>query len=229
VLVEGIRRGERAVFETLYRRHLRAVRAVVRDQIQDPDEAAEVVQEIFARALESLPGLMHSERFRPWLLAIARHTAVDARRGRVRARPELLDAAEELPAPEPGPAELADVADMVAVVRRSVAVLSRRDATAVGLVALGFGVGDVAHALGIGHGAAKVALHRARRRLRAALLLDGRSPATWSSGRPVERPRAAPSKRSRIVAAHDPRPLLRGASGSGSPDRPSSANPRTSS
>jgi hypothetical protein len=42
----------------------------------------------------------------------------------------------------------------------------------VGLIQLGFTVEDVAVALGVSHGAAKVALHRARRRLRDALVLQ---------------------------------------------------------
>jgi len=64
------------------------------------------------------------------------------------------------------------MAESVGLVRGAVAGLSRRDATAIGLVALGFGVADVAGALEIEHGAAKVALHRARRRLKARLLME---------------------------------------------------------
>jgi RNA polymerase sigma factor (sigma-70 family) len=171
-LVDAVRRGDLAAFEVLYGRHLPGVRAAIRGQIREADDAADAVQETFARALASLPRLQTAERFRPWLLAIARHTAIDARRRRTQRQPELLAAPEQLESSEPSPAELAEIAELATVVRIAIGGLSSRDATALGLVALGFGVDDVARALGIGHGAAKVALHRGRRRLRGAVLLE---------------------------------------------------------
>ncbi len=171
-LVDAVRRGDLGAFEVLYDRHLPGVRAAVRGQIRDADEVADAVQETFARALASLPQLQTAERFRPWLLSIARHTAIDARRGRAHWQPELLGAAEQLESGDPSPAELAEIAELATVVRIAIGGLSSRDATALGLVALGFGVDDVAGALGIGRGAAKVALYRGRRRLRAAVLLE---------------------------------------------------------
>jgi DNA-directed RNA polymerase specialized sigma24 family protein len=119
-----------------------------------------------------LPRLENADRFRPLLLVIARHTAVDARRGNARLRPEPLDAVDDLAAAEPGLQELAEMADLVGVVREAVTGLSRRDATAIAPVALGFGVADVAAALGIERGAAKVAVHRARQRLKVRLLMN---------------------------------------------------------
>jgi RNA polymerase sigma-70 factor (ECF subfamily) len=171
-LVEALRGGNLAAFETLYDRHLSGVRAAVRDHIRDADEAADVVQEAFTRALESLPRLTEVDRFRPWLLSIARHTAIDTRRVRSKHQPELLEAAEALPSPDPTPADLAEIAELATVVRIAIGGLSSRDATALGLIALGFSVNDVARALGINHRAAKVVLHRGRRRLRSAFLLE---------------------------------------------------------
>lgn len=171
-LVEAVRSGDRVAFDSLYRRYRGGVGMVVRHQLRDPDQTAEVVQETFARALESLPRLTSPARFRPWLFAIARHTAVDARRGAIRSSREVLETIESHAAPGPGPDELAEMAELAGLVRGALAGLSRRDSTAIGLVALGFGVPEVAGALGIRHGAAKVALLRARRRLKARLLMD---------------------------------------------------------
>lgn len=134
-LVEAIHAGEVGAFEVLYR-HVGAVAMVARDQVRDPDQVAEVVQETFARALESLPRLESGDRFRPWLLAIARHAAVDARRGNAQLRPELLDTVDGIATTEPQ--ELAEIAELVAVVRGAVTGLSKRDATALALVAVGF-------------------------------------------------------------------------------------------
>jgi len=171
-LVEAVRSGDRAAFDALYRRYLGGVGTVVRAQLRDPDQAAEVVQETFARALEALPRLTTPARFRPWLFAIARHTAVDARRVATRSGREVLETIDDVAAPGPDVRELAEIAELAGLVRGAVAGLSRRDATAIGLVALGFGVPEVAGALGIRRGAAKVALLRARRRLKTRLLMD---------------------------------------------------------
>jgi RNA polymerase sigma-70 factor (ECF subfamily) len=69
---------------------------------------------------------------------------------------------------------------MARVLRRSVAGLSARDAAAITLVStLGLSPVELGAVLGVSRGAAKVALHRARSRLKAALrmqvLLERRS------------------------------------------------------
>jgi RNA polymerase sigma-70 factor (ECF subfamily) len=171
-LVLAVRSGDRQAFEPLYRENLGAVYSAVRDQLRDPDRVADAVQETFARALASLDKLRDPDRFRPWLLAIARHTAVDFRRGQSRvALDELTD--KDLATPDGhDPAELAALRDTAALISGLVVSLSQRDAIALSLVTLGFEVADIATALRVTHGAAKVMLHRARRRLRAALVLQ---------------------------------------------------------
>ncbi len=128
----------------------------VRDQLRDPERIADAVQETFARALASLDKLRDPERFRPWLLSIARHTAVDFRRNQNRV---VLDELTDLDVATPSgsdPAELAALRDVAGLVRGLVLGLSQRDAVALNLVTLGFEVADVAAALEIKHGAAKV-------------------------------------------------------------------------
>lgn len=171
-LVLAVRSGDRQAFEPLYRENLGAVYSAVRDQLRDPERIADAVQETFARALASLDKLRDPDRFRPWLLAIARHTAVDFRRSQNRVvLDELTDT--DLATPDGhDPAELAALRDTAALVSGLVVGLSQRDAVALSLVTLGFEVADIATALRITHGAAKVMLHRARRRLRAALVLQ---------------------------------------------------------
>jgi RNA polymerase sigma factor (sigma-70 family) len=170
-LVEAVRRGDIAAYGALYSLHVGAVQTVVRSHIHDRAHAEDVVQDVFARALESLDRLDDAARFRPWLLSIARHTAIDARR-RVARSP--VSAGPDGDAPEqPGgvdPEERAEVAELADLVWGAVAGLSQRDATAMALVALGFGIADVAIAFGVTHNAAKVAVHRARERARSALL-----------------------------------------------------------
>ncbi|WP_460526282.1 RNA polymerase sigma factor [Flindersiella endophytica] len=170
-LVEAVAEGDRAAFAELYREFVSVVRLAVWDQLRDADQVAAVVQETFARALRALPKLRDPNRFRQWLLAIARHTAVDARRDQSRLVPADPDDAEPLSWSEDS-AELAALRDVAAMVEGMVGGLSRQDAVALRLVTLGFDVSDVARALGVGNEAARVLLHRARSRLRSALVLQ---------------------------------------------------------
>ncbi|HEY8455495.1 MAG TPA: RNA polymerase sigma factor [Actinopolymorphaceae bacterium] len=171
-LVEAVRGGDREAFAPLYREHVGAVHLAVRDHLHDPERIADAVQETFARALASLHKLRDPGRFRPWLLAIARHTAVDIRRNQNRISLDELDETDLTTQDADDPAELAALRDLAGVVNGLVIGLSQRDAIALSLVTLGFDVADIAAALQVKKGAAKVVLHRARRRLRAALVLQ---------------------------------------------------------
>jgi RNA polymerase sigma-70 factor (ECF subfamily) len=171
-LVERVRSGDMTAFEALYLRHYAAVRRVAGAVVRDSDQIADVAQETFTRALDRLATLRDESRFRPWLLSIARHVATDHVRARSKAaRGPDEDAALEVATAEPGPEELAELADLSRLVQHGMAELSERDATVVALVAhFGFTTSEVAAALGLSPGAAKVAVHRARRRLRDALV-----------------------------------------------------------
>lgn len=173
-LVERLRAGDVDAYTELYRAHAGAVGAAVRERVADRDAQADVIQEAFALALERLDSLRDPGAFRPWLLAIARNSAVDhlRRQGRLT---ELDDAAAAaLPDQwEPSPQDWAELDDLARVVRSSVARLSQRDATAVALVTqFNLSTEDLAAALGLSTNAAKVALHRARQRLRHALRVE---------------------------------------------------------
>jgi RNA polymerase sigma factor (sigma-70 family) len=149
------------------------VRCVAYHLVGDADSTADAVQDTFARALQHLDDLREPDRFRPWLLAIARHAATDQLRARKRVT-ALDDCAEEiLAANGPGPESVAEVRELVLQVQGCVSGLSKRDAAAVTMVTqLGFSPAQVADALGVSPGAAKVIVHRARRRLRNALALQ---------------------------------------------------------
>ena len=172
-LVAAVRSGDAGAFADLYREHLGSVRRVAYHLVGDSDDTADAVQDTFARALQHLGDLREPDRFRPWLLAIARHCATDQLRARRRltALDETHD--ELLAANGPGPESVAEVRELAAQVQGCVAGLSTRDAAALTMVTqLGFAPAQVAAALGVTPGAAKVIVHRARRRLRNALALQ---------------------------------------------------------
>jgi RNA polymerase sigma-70 factor (ECF subfamily) len=170
-LVERVRAGDTSAFSTLYRTHAPEVAVVAKHRLHDPASVADAVQETFTRALEQLDSLRDTSRFRPWLLAIARNTSTDQLRQRTR-----VGLVSETPDEEdtgPSPAEIAEVRELAGLVRGCVTGLSRRDATAVALVAdFGFSPVEIADALGVSRGAAKVIVHRARTRLKATLAVE---------------------------------------------------------
>jgi DNA-directed RNA polymerase specialized sigma24 family protein len=88
------------VFADLYRAHAPAVAVAVRDRLREPKAVADIVQEVvFTRALERLSTLHDADRFRPWVLAIARNAAADE--GRFRD-----ETAAAVPSNEPSPGEV---------------------------------------------------------------------------------------------------------------------------
>jgi len=68
-------------FAPLYRRHLPVIYRYLRARVPSDDEAADLTQQVFLRALEALPSYQHRGLpFIAWLLRIARNTSIDASR-----------------------------------------------------------------------------------------------------------------------------------------------------
>lgn len=162
--------GTRALFD----RYVQLVRTVVRDNVRNPEDHADCVQEVFARALEGLPKLQDPSRFRPWLLAIARHVAIDGRRRTSKDSARQADQeADDLPTASRRPSVEIELRQLGHQVRGAVAALPPREATAVALATyLELSPAEIGTALGVSPGNAKVIVHRARRRLRNALTLQ---------------------------------------------------------
>jgi RNA polymerase sigma factor (sigma-70 family) len=171
-LVCAVREGDPHAFDALYKEHVRLVARVAGEQLRDPEAIADVVQETFLRALEQLANLREPRLFRPWLLAIARNAAIDEQRRGARRGTMSDGEMSDMASTGLGPEEEGELAELIELVTDGVATLSQRDAVTLSMVTkLGFSSGEVAGALGLSPGAAKVALHRARRRLRTAVSL----------------------------------------------------------
>jgi RNA polymerase sigma-70 factor (ECF subfamily) len=72
-LVLRARQGDSWAEEALYRRHVREVTRVVTRLLRRSEEAEDVVQDTFVRALTDLGQLDKPDAFRSWLLRIAVH------------------------------------------------------------------------------------------------------------------------------------------------------------
>lgn len=156
-VVTAARRGDRAAFAELYRRFSRAVHGVVLARVSYRD-AADLVQDVFATALERLPQLADVAAFPGWLLAIARHRAIDHLRVQ---RP--TDELSELPVDAPRGAELAQV---LAALR---ALPEAYQETLILRLVEGLTGPEIAEHTGLSPGSVRVNLHRGMKLLRERL------------------------------------------------------------
>ena len=161
-------------FERLYRQHVEGVQRFVARRVDDPYLAADLTADIFVAAIES------AASYRPgkgepvaWLYGIARNVVAGEHRRKAK---ELRTAAEIRGR------ELLDADDLAAIheridreaaarrLYRDLAELPPGERAVLELVAVdGLSTSEAAHALGIAVVAARVRLHRARRRLRGRL------------------------------------------------------------
>lgn len=69
--------GDNAAFAMLYERYFDSVYDFLARMVRDRDEAADLAQDTFVRALNNLASLSQSGSFKSWLFTIARNTALN--------------------------------------------------------------------------------------------------------------------------------------------------------
>jgi RNA polymerase sigma-70 factor (ECF subfamily) len=79
-LLERARQGDASVFEVLVRRHDKHLYRIARSVLPDDQEAEDVVQETYIRALMGLQGFRGAASLRTWLTRIALNEASRRRR-----------------------------------------------------------------------------------------------------------------------------------------------------
>jgi len=158
-VVAAARRGDRAAFAELYRRFSRAVHGVVLARVRYGD-ASDVVQDVFAIALERLPQLGEVAAFPGWLLAIARNRAIDHVRVR---RPTPVDELPELPV---AASRASEVAQVLTALR---ALPEAYQETLILRLVEGMTGPEIAEQTGLSPGSVRVNLHRGMKLLRERL------------------------------------------------------------
>src|SRR5439155_973491 len=83
-LVHAARAGSRAAFEALVRRYQKPLYFLCHRYLRDHDQAAEVAQRTFIRAIESLADLRDPDFFRGWLFRIGVNIALNHLRDQAR-------------------------------------------------------------------------------------------------------------------------------------------------
>lgn len=80
-LVRAAQNGNRVAFGSLYERYEGLIHGILLAQVSY-QEAEDLMQDVFIKALERLPSLREPAAFCGWLIAIARRTATDYLRSR---------------------------------------------------------------------------------------------------------------------------------------------------
>lgn len=173
-LVQRAQGGDRAAFGHLVERYQGRIYAAAMAITADPDEARELAQETFVRALQSLPRLQDPERFQPWLRQITHTLGMDLRRKLARERRHLKAAADARPTQEDPPegalAERETGARDTAALRREVAALPETCRVALDLrYREGLSYAQIAEALGVPASTVRGLLHRGTKTLRQRL------------------------------------------------------------
>ena len=157
--------ADRARLEALYAEHAAAVHAYARRRA-DAATAEDAVAETFLVAWRRLRDVPSADPL-PWLYATARHVLANQRRGDARRAALSARLQRERPAP---PAAEPGVSEEGAALLRALAALRPADREVLLLTAWeGLEPARAAVVLGCTRAALHVRLHRARRRLEAAL------------------------------------------------------------
>ncbi len=92
-LLDRFAAGEAAAFGVLLHRYQRPVFNFIARNVRDGEAAADLLQEVFARVIQSAGEFRRSSKFSTWLYAIARNLCVDHMRRMSHRRHASLDAA----------------------------------------------------------------------------------------------------------------------------------------
>ena len=170
-LYRAVLAGDRERFHELVHRHAAPLWSTIRRSLRDREEARDVLQETWARALERLPELRDPGRLRAWLVSIALNLVRE--RGR-RPRPLSVEGlAAELVAREPGPPDC-ESRDALAAVRGEIEQLPPRQREVFDLrMNHGLSHAEIARLLGITEESSRANHYQALRRLRARFPEEG--------------------------------------------------------
>lgn len=156
-------------FERLYRDHAPHVRRYAVSLCGDPAQADDLTAETFVRVWLTRDRLRH-ETLRAFLFAIARNLYLSGVRAGWRRAP-LEDVHAD---PAPDPATRASARQEGAVLARALRVLPAADREPLALRTEGLSYEAIGQVMGLTPGAARVRVHRARRRL--LLLMNDDAP-----------------------------------------------------
>lgn len=173
------RRGDVAAFEELVRLYEKRVYAVALRSSGNPEDADDIVQEVFLRAWRSIESFRGDSGFSTWLFRITMNLCVDHARHRhaqPQTQPIVTDDETERPIPDttPTPEEHLDNRELGRELAAALAEVSEEHRRIVLLRDVsGMSYTEIAEVLEISEGTVKSRLSRARIALRKVLLRRG--------------------------------------------------------
>jgi len=161
-LVERVRAGDAAAFETLATRYMRRAFAVAYRLMGQKEDAEDLVQEAWMAVLQRVGTFEPGRPFAPWFFRILVNRGLNARKAR------SLRAVEAIP--DGTAAREAERTGLRERLRRAMDALPERQRVIVELFELeGFGGPEIAEILEISDGTVRWHLHEARKTLKKAL------------------------------------------------------------
>jgi RNA polymerase sigma-70 factor, ECF subfamily len=165
-LVELARQGDGDAFQTLFERHRTMLTSIVRRASGGSRLVEDIVQETALSALIGIDRLKQPDRFGAWLVGIGLNICRRYRRQELERPSSLTQAVSSRADPAADPSEVAIEREISRSVRTAIKQLPSGQREAAALYYLsGLTYRETAIALGIGVGAVRTRLHRARARL----------------------------------------------------------------
>ena len=191
-IVRRVLEGDVNAFEDLVTEHEKGVYAIAQRMTGNAEDAADMTQETFIKAYNSLSSFRGDSKFSVWLYRIATNVCLDFLRSRSR-KPTVSPSVED----DDGEETQMDIADESQSPEQLLERGLTRDAVRRGLKSLspeyrqilllreiqGLSYEEIAEALVLEVGTVKSRIFRARKRLCAFLLEDGNIPEFSASGK----------------------------------------------
>jgi RNA polymerase sigma-70 factor (ECF subfamily) len=175
-LLDRCRRGDERAWAELVGATYRDVYALCLRILRDPDDASEATQDAYLKAWRGLKGFRGDAQFTTWLYRVAANAAITKQRRRKRMWEHESGGDDEVVAQIPSTVTTEGSAGAkleLADVERALARLPEHYRTAIVLRDVyGLSMDEIASQLGITETAAKVRVHRGRKKLKELVFSD---------------------------------------------------------
>lgn len=167
-LVVRVKQGDASAYDLLARRYLARAVAIARRLLQDPDDAEDLVQDAFMRALSRIKSFDEQRAFGPWFFRLLINAGLNARK--FRALRSASSESGDMASPTPSPLELAEHHELRQRFRDALDRLPSRQRLVVSLFEVdGLSTAEIAAMLGITPETVRWHHHQARQTLRREL------------------------------------------------------------
>ena len=167
--INRVKEGDREAFSWVVDQYGDMVYTLCLRMLTVEADASDAAQEVFVKAFRSAGGFREKSKFSTWLYRITVNAASDLRQKEARRRARSLDdgpLGQSLAGNRPGPGARAATAELRAIVRREIDMLSPKLRTILKLRELeGLSYEELAQVLNISKGTVESRLFRAREKL----------------------------------------------------------------